>query len=142
MCRPTKSLVMRKSHGRSSVSNGKILHANSAGIDGRSHNARRFRDLVRAHEASLGGNLSEIDMALVRTAAALTLKSEQLQADLAAGKDVDSDALIRLASTSRRALAAVSAKAIDRKPTAMTLQEYLAAKGAAVEADTEQDEED
>ncbi len=141
MCRPSRSVVVRKSHGRSAVSNGKILHANAAGIDGRSHNARRFRDLVRSHEVSLGGNLSEVDMALVRTAAALTLKSEQLQADLAAGRDVDSDALIRLASTSRRALAAVSAKAIANKPNGMTLQEYAAQRAATLQADRD-DEDD
>jgi hypothetical protein len=137
-----RSQVQRKSHGRSAVSNGKLLHANAAGIDGRSHNARRFRDLVRAHEASLGGNLSEVDMCLVRTAAALTLRSEQLQADLAAGKDVDSDALIRLASTSRRSLAAVSAKAIANKPATMTLQDHLAMRAAALDLASDSDDED
>jgi hypothetical protein len=87
--------------------------------------------LIAAFSSDLG-DLSEADLAMVRTAAALTLKSEQIQADLAAGLPVDSGALIRLASTSRRALAAVSAKAIARKPAgAMTLQEYMAAKAAA-----------
>lgn len=69
-------------------------------------------------------------MAMIRTAAALTLKSEQMQAALIAGQAIDSDVLIRLASTSRRALAAVSAKAINRQPGGATLQDYLARRAA------------
>ncbi len=72
---------------------------------------------------------------MVRTAAGLTLKSELMQADLAAGKDVDAETLIKLAGTSRRALAAISAKAVDRKPAGQTLAEYMAAKQAAQQAD-------
>jgi hypothetical protein len=108
--------------------------------DGRSAGARRFRALVAAFSADLG-DLNEADRAMVRTAATLALKMELLQGDLVAGKDVDSDQLIRLAGTSRRALAAVSAKAIERKPAGtQTLQEYLAAKAAAAElVDDDQD---
>ena len=137
MCARRAPLVAKATRTRSAVSNGSKLHQN---VDARSAGARRFRDLVASFAADLGDNLSESDMALVRTAAGLTLKSEQMQADLAAGLPVDSDALIRLASTSRRALAAVSAKAIERKPAGtMTLQDYLAAKQAAA-AQTDDDD--
>jgi len=41
-----------------------------ANVDGRSAYARRFRDLVRAFEAEVGGTLSELERGLVRQAAA------------------------------------------------------------------------
>jgi hypothetical protein len=111
---------------RSKVSNGSALHQN---VDERSSGARRFRDLVAAYSADLGDNLSEADLAMIRIASALTLKSEQMQAQLAAGENVDSDSLIRLAGTTRRSLAAIQARA---KPKANeTLQEYLSRKAAA-----------
>jgi hypothetical protein len=140
MCVRRTPVVATSKRSRSAVTNGSRAHLKG---DERSAGARRFRDLVAAFSADLGDNLSEADLALVRTAAALTLKSEQIQADLAAGLPVDSDALIRLASTSRRALAAVSAKAIERKPAGtMTLQEYLSAKAAAAEPVDDEEDED
>jgi hypothetical protein len=130
--------------GRSAITNGKVLHSNAAQIDGRGHNARRFRDLVNAFSAGLG-DLTEVDKALIKNAATLALKMELLQADLVAGKDVDADQLIRLAGTSKRALASVAAKT---KPVAagQNLQDYLTAKQAARDAladdDTDGDDDD
>jgi hypothetical protein len=112
---------------RSKVTNGSAL---LQGVDERSASARRFKDIINALSADLG-ELSEADRALVRTAATLTLKMEMLQADLVAGRDVDADQLIRLAGTSKRAMAAISAKVADRKPTAPSLQDYLAQRPAA-----------
>jgi hypothetical protein len=103
--------------------------------DGRSTGARRLKALIAAYSRDLG-DLSQVDQALIRTAATLTLKMELLEADLASGRPVDSDELIRLASTSRRALAAVSAKSNRGKPTVMTLAEHIAKRAA------ERDEED
>ena len=77
---------------------------------------------------------------MVRTAAVVSLKLELVEADLASGKPVDSDELIRLASTSRRALAAVSAKAVDRKPATMTIADYMANKAAALQSDDDGDD--
>jgi hypothetical protein len=121
MCVRRQSSVASPSKIRSAVSNRSKTHQN---VDERSAGARRFRDLIAAYSADLGDNLSESDMAMVRTAAALTLKSEQMQAALAAGENVDSDALIRLAGTTRRSLQAISAKVADKKPTGPTLAEY------------------
>jgi hypothetical protein len=139
MCSRRTPVAPPSKRSRSAITNGSRAHQNS---DERSAGARRFRDLVAAFSVDVGDDLSEADMAMIRTAAALTLKSEQLQADLAAGKDVDSDALIRLASTSRRALAAVSAAAIDRKPTTMTLQDHLARRAAELASDDDHDGEE
>jgi hypothetical protein len=138
MCRPSKPLATRKQMGRSAVTNGKVLHSNAAQIDGRGHNARRFRDLVAAFSEGFG-ELNEADRALIKTAATLSLKMELLQADLVAGLPVDADQLIRLAGTSKRALAAVTAKAADRKPAVPTMADYWASKAAPHTDDTEED---
>jgi hypothetical protein len=130
---PAQKLVARASTtNRSAVTNGSKL---LVGIDGRSPAARRFRDLVSLFESEIGGAavLTVADRALVKQAAALTLKAEGLQADLVNGLPVDTDQLIRLSSTARRLLTAIAAKASKRKaPTAGNdLQAYLAGKAGA-----------
>jgi hypothetical protein len=83
---------------RSKVSNGTRLFANT---DGRSRSGRRFRDLVQSFEAEFDGDLSEADRSLIKQAATLLLKSEQMQEAVVRGEPVDSDARIRMASTAR-----------------------------------------
>jgi hypothetical protein len=112
--------------------------------DGRRSAARRYRAIAEGFEAEIGGELLPSERALVETAATLTLRAERLRADIVAGESVDDDLLIRLASTSRRALAAVSAKAIERKPAGgSAFQEYLAKHAAQAAAgvsdDTDED---
>jgi hypothetical protein len=103
------------------------------GIDGRSPTARRFRDLVQAYKAEIGGDLSETEMAMIKTAASLSLTAELRQADLVNGKTVDPDELIRLSGEARRLVAAIAEKAGKRKPAVPTLADYLASKQAAAE---------
>lgn len=123
MTAPRKTVAAKPPASRSKVSNRSRVHQ---ATDERSAGARRFRDLIDAYSENLG-DLSEADLAMVRIAAGLTMKSEMMQADLAAGNDVDSDALIRLAGTVRRSLAAISAKASEHAPaSAMTLAQYAA----------------
>lgn len=86
---------------RSAVSNRSRLLQN---VDGRSSSARRFRDLVTAFEAEIGGELSELERGLVRQAAALSLKTEQMQESIVRGEAIDSDTLIRLSGEARRIL--------------------------------------
>lgn len=110
---------------RSAVSNGtKVL----AGVDGRSSTARRFRDLVAdlAHDLGLSGPLSTAEQGLLRQAAALTLRAEQLQAAVVCGKPVDGDELIRLSGEARRIVASLR----KRAPTSphVPLRERLAAE--------------
>ena len=63
---------------RSRVSNrSRIL----PGVDGRSATARRFRDICRSYEIDFGGNVTEVERDLIRQAAALVVRSEQMQAD-------------------------------------------------------------
>jgi hypothetical protein len=116
---------------RSAVTNGSKL---LVGIDGRSPTARRYRDLVQAYKAEIGGDLSEPEMAMIKTAASLSLSAELMQADIVNGKLVDSDDLIRLSSEVRRILDAIAEKAGKRKPAAVPSLHDHAAKHAAMRA--------
>jgi hypothetical protein len=109
---------------RSKVSNGTRLLQN---VDGRSSSARRFRDLVHAFEAEIGGTLSELERGLVRQAAILSLKTEQMQGAVVRGEDVDNDTLIRLSGEARRILASLRKRHNGRDPSSATAIEDLVA---------------
>jgi hypothetical protein len=97
---------------RNAVSNGSRLHRR--GIDGRTRDAKRFRDLFESFASSLGGEerLSEADRALTRMAATLTVKSETMQASIAAGGEVDAEQLVRVSNSLSRVLA----RLVKRQP--------------------------
>ena len=108
---------------RSKVTNGTCLLPN---VDGRSANARRFRDLVRAFEVEIGGNLSELERGLVRQAAVLSLKTEQMQESIVNGKDVDSDTLIRLSGEARRILTSLRKRPARDRSAAGGIEDLVA----------------
>jgi hypothetical protein len=114
--------------------------------DGRSSGARRLRDLIKAFSDEIGGELTESEASLVRQAAALTLRCEQLQAAISRGEEVDDDLLIRISGTGKRLLSSIAKRAADKKPTGETLQEYFARRGAEKaaleEAEADEDEGD
>lgn len=100
---------------RSRVSNGS-LHAK--GVNGRSASARRFRDLVESFSAELGGAAqSEAGRTLIRNAALMALRSEEIQADAVSGRAVDPEEAVRLANASARLLAAIRRKPKRPAPT-------------------------
>ena len=113
---------------RSAMSNGSKL---ITGADGRSREARRYRDLWADLTRDLGGNLSTADMALVRQAAALTLQAELLQAAIVRGEPVDAGELIRLSGEVRRVLR--SLRRSQPEARLVSLEEHLRAadQGAA-----------
>lgn len=80
---------------------------------------RRFRD-------EFGGNISELERDLIRQAAGLTLRAEQLQGTIVRGEPISNDELVRISSTAKRLPETIRAKADKRKPAGPTLQEYLA----------------
>ena len=116
---------MTNKTNRSAVSNRSRL---LEGVDGRTANARRFRDICKNYEEEIGGVASELERDLIRHAAGLTLRSEQLQSAIVRGEEVNNDELIRLGSTARRAFEAISAKAAKRKavPAGNALADHLA----------------
>src|ERR1700733_523688 len=125
-----KPIARSSTTNRSAVTNGSKL---LVGIDGRSPTARRFRDLVQAYKAEIGGDLSQTEMAMIKTAASLSLTAELMQADIVNGKPGNTDDLIRLSSEVRRILDAIAGKAGKRKPeaAAQAWQDFLADHQAA-----------
>jgi hypothetical protein len=112
---------------RSKVTNrSKLLR----GIDGRSATARRFRDLIADYAREHGGSadLSPAELGMVRQAAAITLRAEQLQAAICRGELVLTDELVRLGSEARRMLATVSRRRRmqQQQKGPPTLREHLA----------------
>jgi hypothetical protein len=115
----------RSSTTRSRITNGKSLLAN---IDGRTADARRYRDLTASLADDLGGagGLTEAQRALVRQAAAMIVQSEKLQGAVLRGELVDVEQLTRLANAATRILSRLGIKRRERPP--MSLTEYLNSK--------------
>lgn len=67
-------------------------------FDGRTRQAKRWRALNEAFKARSGHRHDELCASL----ASLTVRREQLDVDLARGRDVDADLLLRLSSEIRR----------------------------------------
>lgn len=103
------------------------------GINGNSAQARRYRDLYTAFVADLGGEAAatEAERALCRQAAALTVRSEAVMADLVRGAPVDDEQMTRLMNSTARTLAALRRRAKPMK--APDLRAYLKAKAAVGE---------
>jgi hypothetical protein len=114
---------------RSRITNGKQLLAN---VDGRTADARRYRDLCTSLADDLGGaaSLTEAQRALVRQAAAMIVQSETLQGAVLRGELVDSEQLVRLCNAATRILSRLGVKRERRNPTP-SLHEYLAATSEA-----------
>jgi hypothetical protein len=91
------------------VTNGTRL---LVGVDGRSAQARRYRDLCLCFPDDLGcaAELSEAQRSLIRQAAALLVQSEHLQAAVLRGETVDNEHLTRLSNAATRVLAQLGIK--------------------------------
>ena len=84
----SSALCELPSRARSAVTNHKDL---LPGLDGRTATARRFRDLVNAFVADMGGldRCSEVRLGLVRRLAATTVQAEMLEARMVNGDAID-----------------------------------------------------
>jgi len=116
------------SRTRSAVTNHKDL---LPGLDGRSATARRFRDLVNAFVADMGGldRCSEIKLGLVRRLAATTVQAEMLEARMVNGEAIDIAILCTLASTTVRLSQRLGLERRTRDVTP-SLNQYLAGRTA------------
>ena len=113
------------------------------GVDMRTANGRRYTELFNSFAAGFDGDLNELDLTLIRQASGLALKSEMMAADLANGRDVPAEDLIKIAGVVRRTLDAVSAASASSKPSGGdAFQAYLAKHAAAQAEDNEGDESD
>ena len=122
-------VVRRMPSTRNAVTNGSRMHRR--GVDGRTRDARRFRDLFESFVEGLGGEskINEPERSLCRTAASLAVKSEAMQASVAAGGDVDTEQLVRVSNSLARVLGRLGIK--RREAKAPTLKEYLRASAGA-----------
>jgi hypothetical protein len=110
-------MTERKSVGEASLSDA---------VDGRTRAVRRFHRLVRAFAEDLGGGqLSHADTALVRSAAALTVRAEQAQEALLTGEAITDEDLVRLSNAAARILNMLGAQRIKRKPVHIPLRELI-----------------
>jgi hypothetical protein len=99
----SQAVAARPSRLRSRVTNGSKM---VAGLDGRSAEARRYRDLVISYADDLGGadKLTEAQRTLIAQAATLQVQSERVQAAVLRGDLVDVEQLTRLANAAMRIL--------------------------------------
>ena len=110
-----------KAQNKSKVTNGRKM---VAGVDGRSADARRYKDLVRSYADDIGGpaSLSEAQKALVSQAAILTLQAERMQGAALRGEIVDIEQQTRLANVLGRSLTKLGIKRDARaKPKSLVL---------------------
>jgi hypothetical protein len=118
-------LADRPKWQRSKVSNHNSL---LPGIDGRSAQARRFRDIVAQLVQDQGGldQMSEARLQLVRRFAAVAVIAEQMEGDLTSGKVVNITEYASLSSTLVRVAQRIG---INRRLKNVTpdLQDYLEA---------------
>jgi len=131
-----KSVTGISTTNRSRVTNGTRL---LTGVDGRSAEARRFRDLVRSYESEFEST-SEADRNLIRQAALLALKSEHLQAAVVRSEPVDADTLTKLAGQLRRVLGDLRRKAEEQAPAPISLHEHLSRSAEPLDDDGEEGE--
>lgn len=89
---------------RSKLTNGTALHAEQVGDNKAS---RRFKDLVEAFGTELGGwvSLSEVQRALVRRLATITIQLEKLELQAVRAEDIDAEEYARIAGHQRRLFA-------------------------------------
>jgi len=99
-----------------------------AGVNGRSAQARRYRDLIDGLTEELGGGLTESERLLVRNAATLQLHAEELTAAMVRGEPVDPEVLSRATNGATRALTALRRQKAARKPARSALADILAAR--------------
>ena len=102
---------------RSAVANGSTLWIDS--VDGRSREARRFRDVYGDLVGHLGGSdyATEPQKYLARRAAALVVWAEMAETTLAAGGELDVQSYTTSANTLRRLLQDIGLDRVQRDIT-------------------------
>ncbi len=112
---------------RSRVTNNSALFLE--GVDGRSALARRFRDVLGEIVADMGGVevTSEGQRQLARRVATLAVQAEQMEAEWAAGGELNIDTYVTLVNALGRALTRIGLRRRARNVTP-DLKSYLAAK--------------
>jgi hypothetical protein len=95
-------------------------------VDGRSAFARRYRDILAQLVSDLGGDPSEAQSLIARRAATLAVWSEQAEAQLASGVELDIGEFTTAVNALRRLLCDLGLERRMRDVT--SLATYLEAK--------------
>ena len=106
------------------------------GLDGRSAEARRFRDLVISYADDLGGpdRITQAQRTLITQAATLTVQAERIQASVLKGENVNTNQLTRLSNSVVRILSRLGIRR-ERRDEGPDLASYLAANHGAEAAE-------
>lgn len=115
------------SQNRSRLTNGRLW---PAGVDGRSAEARRFRDLYHrfANETPQNSTQTSID-ARLRALVGVTMAVERIGAQQARGEPADTEELTRLVNAQVRLMAELGLGAPAEEPELTTEQLYARARG-------------
>jgi hypothetical protein len=124
-------IASRSATTRSAITNGRMFDRS---VDGRSAASRRFKDVCAALTRDLGAAPTITDLTLIRQAAALVLRAEQLQASIVNGEAVDDEDLVRTSNALQRALAALGVNRRKRSSAVPTLEQYLQERSKATES--------
>lgn len=79
-------------------------------VDGRSTLYRRYKELVGDYVDAVGGSPNATMFAIIRDAAALTAKNEEMQASIVKGEEVDMAIYLRSIDTLVRLLSKIGIK--------------------------------
>jgi hypothetical protein len=113
-------------NNRSKLTNGVLRHARGT-ADSRSIEGRRWRDFYVGYRERLGREPDMVDDSLLRAAASLSLRGDQLAAEMASGAKVDPADLTGLASELRRILIKLGIDGNGRaEPEGPSLEQLLA----------------
>jgi alkylhydroperoxidase family enzyme len=93
------------------------------GVDGRTIQAKRFQQLLGGLSAEFD-NISAPDKSLIRNAAFLVLKCEDLQAQHLRGEPVANDEIIRLSALLNRSMLALKRRSAALDPTAPSIANH------------------
>ena len=93
------------------------------GVDGRTIQAKRFQLLLGGFAAEFE-SFTEPDKCLIRNAAFLVLKCEDMQARPIRGKPVDGDEVIRLSGQLNRSMSALKRRQAADVPTAPSIASH------------------
>jgi len=129
MLADSSAIAERPAVTRSAVSNGTTLFTDD--VDGRSREARRFRDVLGEIVSDLGGadRLSEAQRQLARRCALICVQCERMEAKAVSGEEIDLDLFGTLTDRQGRAFQRLGIKRVPREVT--TLHGYIAERSAA-----------
>ena len=116
----------RPSNIRSRVSNGSRMFVDEA-VDGRTKEARRFRDVLAEIVGDMGGadHLSEGQRQLARRCAMMSVECERMEGEAVSGKPIDLEAFGKLSDRIGRAFQRLGLKRVPKVIPASALADHF-----------------